>query len=315
MILALAGGVGGARLASGLAHVLPPEQLVIAVNVGDDFEHLGLHVSPDLDTVMYTLAGRHNPVEGWGRRDESWNFMEALAELGGETWFRLGDRDLAVHVERTRRLRSGEALSQVTSSLCARFGVRHAIHPATDDSLRTVVETTQGDLDFQHYFVRLRCEPPVSGFRFVGAAAARPSAPLASLLDSGRIVGVVLCPSNPWLSIAPMLAVDRLRDFLAAGDAPVVAVSPIVGGSAVKGPAGKIMRELGLESSALAVARHYGSLVDGWLVDRVDAGIAPAIEATGAMVAVADTMMVSAVKCAEVAEAALRLLQRTRRRR
>jgi len=309
MILALAGGVGGARLACGLARALQPAEFAIAVNVGDDFEHLGLHVSPDLDTVMYTLAGLHNPVAGWGRSDETWNFMETLAILGGETWFRLGDRDLAVHVERTRRMAAGETLSQVTESLCRRLGIGALVMPVTDDRLRTMVLTSEGELSFQHYFVRLRCEPRVSGFRFDGAQDARLSAPLATLIGSSRITGVVLCPSNPWLSIAPMRAVAALEEFLAARRVPVVAVSPIVGGAAVKGPAAKIMRELGREPSALEVVRHYGASVDGWLIDRVDATLAAQIEVMGRRVHVADTMMTDEGRSLAVAREALALLR------
>jgi LPPG:FO 2-phospho-L-lactate transferase len=307
-ILALAGGVGGARLARGLAQVLGPDELAIVVNVGDDFEHLGLAISPDLDTVMYTLAGVVNPETGWGRAEESWNFMQALADVGGETWFRLGDKDLAVHVERTRRLRFGEPLSSVTADLCERFGIRHPVLPATDMPLRTRVRTDDGELAFQDYFVRQQCRPVVRGLRFADAEAARPSAPLARLLSSGRIGGVVLCPSNPWLSMAPLLAVEPLRALL--GRVPVVAVSPIVGGAAVKGPAAKIMGELGLPVSALGVVRHYGSLVQGWVLDAADAALHGAAAAEGATVVSEDTMMTTPEKAAAVARSAIALLQR-----
>jgi LPPG:FO 2-phospho-L-lactate transferase len=310
VVLALAGGVGGARLARGLAQVLAPDELAIAVNVGDDFEHLGLAISPDLDTVMYTLAGVVNPETGWGRAAESWNFMQALAELGGETWFRLGDKDLAVHVERTRRLRAGESLASVTADLCGRFGVRHPVLPATEAPLRTRVQTDAGELAFQDYFVRQQCRPVVRGLRFDGAEGAEPSPPLAQLLASQRIRGVVLCPSNPWLSVAPVLAVSPLRELLASGRVPVVAVSPIVGGAAVKGPAAKIMGELGLPVSALGVVRHYGALVRGWVLDRADAAPGAEAAAGGAAVAIEDTLMTSLDKAANVARAALALLQR-----
>jgi LPPG:FO 2-phospho-L-lactate transferase len=307
-ILALAGGVGGARLARGLAQVLGPDELVVAVNVGDDFEHLGLAISPDLDTVMYTLAGVVNPETGWGRAGESWSFMRALADLGGETWFRLGDKDLAVHVERTRRLRAGEPLSAVTADLCARFGLRHPVLPATDAPLRTRVLTDDGELAFQDYFVRQQCRPVVRGLRFEGADAAAPSAPLACLLDAGAIRGVILCPSNPWLSVAPLLAIAPLRASLAR--VPVVAVSPIVGGAAVKGPAAKIMGELGLPVSALGVVRHYGSLVQGWLLDQADEGLRDEAAAEGATVVVEDTIMTTPEQAAAVARSAIELLQR-----
>jgi LPPG:FO 2-phospho-L-lactate transferase len=310
VILALAGGVGGARLARGLAQVLGAEELVIAVNVGDDFEHLGLSISPDLDTVMYTLADIHDHEKGWGRAGETWHFMETLTQLGGETWFRLGDRDLAVHVERTRRLRAGEALSAVTADFCARFGIRHAILPATDMPLRTIVQTDQGDLSFQDYFVRRRCQPRVQGFRFDGADAALPSLPLMRLIETGSIDGVVICPSNPWLSVAPLLAIAALRRFLESKRVPVVAVSPIVAGAAVKGPAAKLMRELGIETSALAVTRHYGRLVDGWIIDTQDADLKREITAAGFAVASTDTLMTDLLKSQHVAEASLSLLNR-----
>lgn len=311
MILALAGGVGGARLAQGLVQVLAPDRLGFAVNVGDDFEHLGLHVSPDLDTVMYTLAGVHDAKAGWGRADETWHFMDALERLGGETWFRLGDRDLAVHVERTRRLHEGEPLSEVTADFCARFGVRHPVMPASDQRLRTRVLTDAGELGFQDYFVRRRCEPVVRGLRFEGAQPALPSPALGALIAAGNISGVLICPSNPWLSIAPMLAINALGRLIDARRVPVVAVSPIIAGRAVKGPAAKIMRELGGGSDALGVVRYYGARVDGWVIDRQDAALAGAIEAAGHRVLATDTLMNSPERALQLAEAALGLLDAT----
>lgn len=313
MILALAGGVGGARLASGLALALAPGELAVAVNVGDDFEHLGLSISPDLDTVMYTLAGIHNPEAGWGRAGETWHFMETLGRLGGDTWFRLGDRDLAVHVERTRRLRGGEALSAITTDFCARLGVRHTVFPVTEMPLRTMLNTDAGELGFQDYFVRRHCEPVVRGFRFDGADTAGPSNLLARLLEAGSIEGVVICPSNPWLSVAPMLAVVRLRRFLESKRVPVVAVSPIVAGSAVKGPTAKIMRELGIETSALGVTSHYGALVDGWVIDAQDAALEPAITSGGCTVTFTDIVMSSPDKSGHVAGEVLSLMRRISR--
>ena len=310
MILALAGGVGGARMASALAGVLAADRLTVVVNVGDDFTHLGLKVSPDLDTVMYTLAGLHNPATGWGRVDETWNFMQALASLGGANWFQLGDRDLAVHVERTRRLAAGEPLSAITADFCKGLGIAPAVVPVTDEILSTMVGTSEGELAFQDYFVRLRCEPRVSGFRFAGAERAALSAPLARLLASGNVEAVVLCPSNPWLSIAPLLAVAPLREFIAAKRVPVVAVSPIVAGSAVKGPAAKIMRELGVETSVMGVVGHYGALVDGWVIAAQDAGHEATITASGRAVSVVDTLMTTPEKSRGVAAAALALCTR-----
>lgn len=287
-ILALAGGVGGAKLALGLAGMLPPEALTIAVNTADDFEHLGFCISPDLDTVMYTLAGVANPELGWGRRDESWNTMSALEQIGGETWFRLGDKDLATHIERTRRLRAGQTLSAITRDLARRLGVKPAIVPMTDDSVRTIVATDQGDLAFQDWFVRRRCEPAVRSVRFAGAAMAKPH---PALLDLAGLRGVIVCPSNPFVSVSPILAVPGVRQTLERCKVPRIAVTPIVGGQAVKGPAAKMLAELGHDVSALGVARYYKGLIDGFLLDATDAALAPAIEALGLKVKVADTMM------------------------
>ena len=287
-ILALAGGVGGAKLALGLAGVLPAEALTVAVNTADDFEHLGLTVCPDLDTVMYTLAGVANPETGWGRRDESWTVMEALGPLGGETWFRLGDKDFATHIERTRRLRAGESLSSVTRDLSTRLGVRPAMVPMSDDPVRTMVTTDRGELAFQDWFVRLRCEPKVKSVRFAGVETARAN---PALLDLADLRAIVVCPSNPFVSVAPILAVPGVQAALARTKAPKVAVTPIVGGQAIKGPAAKMLAELGHDVSALGVARYYKDWVDGFVLDAEDAGLARDIETLGLRVRVADTMM------------------------
>lgn len=290
--LALSGGVGGAKLALGLARALDdPSRLTIAANVGDDFEHLGLAICPDIDTLMYTLAGLANPETGWGRAGETATFMAALAALGGETWFHLGDGDLATHVERTRRLRGGETLAAVTAALCARLGIAAAIVPASDDPVRTVVETEVGDLDLQHYFVREACRPAVRGFRYEGAGAATAQPRLLERLADPALAAVVICPSNPYISIDPILAVPALRAAIAASAAPVVAVSPLVGGRALKGPTAKMMAELGVEPAAASIARHYGGLLDGFVIDRADAGEAAAIAATGVETLVAPTVM------------------------
>ena len=283
MILALAGGVGGAKLAAGLQAALEaPAELLTVVNTGDDFEHLGLRISPDLDTVTYTLSGRANPETGWGLAGETWHFLAALAALGGEDWFRLGDRDLATHVERTRRLQAGETLSRVTSDLSRRLGVPSRIAPMCDERVRTVVETGGGDLPFQEYFVRRACEPAVRGLRFEGAASARMSTAFASALADPALEAVVVCPSNPYLSVDPILAIPGVRGSLVRCAAPVVAVSPIVGGRAIKGPAAKIMEELGVEASAAAVADRYRDLLDGFVLDETDRALAGAIESAGA---------------------------------
>lgn len=273
-VLAICGGVGGAKLALGLDRVLPPGELAVLVNTGDDFEHLGLHVSPDLDTVMYTLAGVVSSSQGWGREGDTRRFLDEIGRLGGPTWFALGDLDLAVHVERTRHLRAGESHSQVTARLAAGFGVRRELLPMSDDPVRTLVDTDLGTLEFQEYFVRHRCQPPVRSIRFVGAAMARPSARALELLQSDTLEAVLLCPSNPWLSIDPILAMPALRGALAACRAPVVAVSPVVAGRALKGPTAKLMQELGHEVSAVTVAAHYAGLLDGFVIDPQDAALA-----------------------------------------
>ena len=269
-VLALCGGIGGAKLALGLYKHLAPGALSVAVNTGDDFEHLGLHISPDIDTVLYTLSGTDNPETGWGRADETWTFMAALEGLGGETWFRLGDGDLALHVERTRRLGAGESLSEVCAAFARRFGLDARILPMTDDPLRTVVHTPDGPLPFQHYFVRERCEPRVTGITFAGAEAARPNPEILRALADPALAAVVICPSNPYLSIDPILAVPGMRIALGACPATVVAVSPVVGGRAVKGPIAKIMAELGVPVTNAAIAAHYEGLIDGLVLDRAD---------------------------------------------
>ena len=293
MLCALAGGVGGAKLAHGLSRILPPEHLAIVVNVGDDFEHLGLHVSPDIDTVVYTLAGIANPETGWGVAGETWSFMDALGALGGETWFRLGDRDLAAHVERTRLLGEGAPLSAVTTRLARKLGVAAAIVPASDDPVRTFVATDEGELEFQHYFVRRHCAPRVSSLSYRNADTARPALVEGRPWTEMEIAGVIICPSNPYLSIAPILAMPAAHARLKDRRFPVAAVSPIVAGQALKGPAAKIMAELGTEPSALAVARFYAGLVDFFVIDRSDAALADDIRAVGMEPVVMDSVMTS----------------------
>ena len=303
MILALAGGVGGAKLANGLAQVT--DDLTVAVNTGDDFVHLGLHVSPDLDTVMYTLAGLNNEQTGWGRAGETWRFMEALGALGGATWFNLGDLDLATHVERTRRLTAGETLSAITADFCARLGVRARVAPMTDQPVRTMVESEDGWLPFQDYFVRLRCAPRVRSFRFDGVAIATPSHGFLRALTDRATTAIVICPSNPFVSVDPILSIAGVRELLLRRHAPLVAVSPIVGGQAIKGPALKMMQELGLDPSALGVARLYAPLLDGFVIDRQDASLAPAIEALGPRVLVTESVMTDRPAQARLAKAVL----------
>ncbi|MGC8476350.1 MAG: 2-phospho-L-lactate transferase [Acetobacteraceae bacterium] len=269
MIVALSGGIGGAKLALGLAGVLAPGGLTVIANTGDDFTHLGLAISPDIDTLLYTLAGLDHPEQGWGRRDETWSAMDAIAALGGPDWFRLGDRDLALHVLRSAALAGGARLSEVTAGFARRLGIASTILPATDDPVRTVLDTDQGRLAFQEYFVHRRCAPVLRALHFAGAETARPAPGVTEAIAAAR--AVVICPSNPFISLGPILAVPGIRAALTAGAAPVLAVSPIIGGQAVKGPTAKMMAELGLPVSARAVAEHYGSLIDAFVVDPADA--------------------------------------------
>lgn len=270
MIVALAGGVGGARLANGLAAIVPPGELLVAVNTGDDFEHLGLTICPDIDTVTYTLAGLNDDQRGWGVKDESWSFMETIKALGGPDWFALGDRDLAKHVLRSDRLRRGDTLAAITSDIAATCGIRQKIVPMSDDPVRTFVMTDEGELPFQDYFVRRRCEPVFQAIRYAGAEAARPSLDLIAALADPALRAVVICPSNPVLSIGPMLAMPGIADALLRTSAPRIAISPFIGGEAVKGPAAKIMREMGLLPGAAALVQHYAGLVDAILCDEAD---------------------------------------------
>ncbi|HEY9151553.1 MAG TPA: 2-phospho-L-lactate transferase [Anaerolineales bacterium] len=286
-IVALAGGVGGAKLAHGLAQILPPEDLTIIVNTGDDFEHLGLYISPDLDTVCYTLAGLANPETGWGRVNETWNAIANIEKLGGSTWFRLGDQDFATHIERTRRMKAGQSLSQITRDFGKSWGIHHTVIPMSDNPVRTIVNTDEGELALQEYFVHRRCEPRVEGFRFDGVDQAESAPGAREAIQSAD--AVVICPSNPWVSIAPILAVAGIRSTMEAKK--VVAVSPIIGGQTVKGPAAKMYRELGIEPSAFAVAKHYQNLVNGFILDEVDIKLEPEIKKLSMKTLVTKTLM------------------------
>jgi LPPG:FO 2-phospho-L-lactate transferase len=277
-VLALSGGIGGAKLALGLQHVVPAGDLTIAVNTGDDFEHLGLSISPDIDTMLYTLGGVSNLELGWGRAGESWNFMAEIERLGGESWFRLGDKDLAVHIERTRRVAGGESLASITADFARRFGILSRVVPMTDDMVRTMVVTEEGTLDFQHYFVARRCEPAVKSLAYAGAADALLPPAIEQLLDpTSQLQAIVICPSNPWLSIAPILEIPAWREALLETSVPVIAVSPLIGGQAVKGPTAKIMGELQLEVSSAAIAHYYDGIIDGFVLDNADAHLASQI--------------------------------------
>ena len=265
--------MGGAKLADGLAQALPPGDLSVIVNTGDDFEHLGLHICPDLDTVCYTLAGMANPITGWGRAGETWAALETLSALGGPSWFHLGDRDLGLHLERTRRLRRGDALSTITRDFCRQWAIASTVIPMSDDPVPTWVSTLEGELAFQEYFVHRQCHPQVTGFRFEGVQQARPAPGVLDALQEAALI--VICPSNPWVSIDPILAVPGIRSALYSAAAPVIAVSPIIAGQTIKGPAAKMYAELGIEPSARSVANHYGGLLRGFVLDNQDSHLAP----------------------------------------
>lgn len=295
-VVALSGGIGGAKLALGLDRVLPPRELILVANTGDDFDHLGLRICPDIDTLIYTLGGVSNTELGWGRADETWAFMEDLRRRDPEqAWFLLGDKDLETHRLRRDALQAGMTLTATTARLALHYGVGATILPMSDDPVRTwlQVEDAAGSrwLPFQEYFVKLQCRPVIRHIEYRGADRASPSPTVRSALQADRVRALILCPSNPFLSIAPILAVPGLRQSLKDSGAPIVAVSPIVGGRAIKGPTAKIMGELGLATDVLAVAAHYRGLIDGLVIDREDSGLQSRLQEQGLRVAVTDTVM------------------------
>ncbi len=278
-VLALSGGIGGAKLALGLYHVLEPWQLAVAVNTGDDFSHIGLHIAPDVDTVMYTLAGQSNPERGWGRAGETWNFMDQFGQLGGDTWFNLGDGDLAVHLRRQQLLDAGIPLSQITARFCGAKGIHAHIWPASDEPVRTIIHTAdERELPFQVYFVEEKCKPQSRGFSYTGADSARPNQGLVDALADPSLRAVIICPSNPFVSIDPILAIPGNHEALRACRVPIVAVSPIVGGSAVKGPLAKMLGELGLPVSSCSILNHYQDFLSGIVIDEIDAELAASMD-------------------------------------
>jgi len=304
-ILAIAGGVGGAKLAWGLAQVLPPEELLVVVNTGDDEEFHGLHVSPDLDTVMYTLAGIVNPATGWGLAGDTFTTLESLKKYGVPTWFNLGDRDLATHLRRTELMRHGATLSQATAELCRALGVAHRVAPMTDEPVRTTLLTDRGVLKFQEYFVQHRCEPRVLDISYEGSDWASPSPTFADALENSR--AVVYCPSNPFLSLQPVLELLGVRKRLEEFPGPKIAVSPIVGGEAIKGPAAKLFRELGEEPSSLAVAKRMSGICSTFVLDAVDAAQAADVEVLGMHAVAVDTLMTAPEHKVRLARAVLEL--------
>lgn len=288
-VLALAGGVGGAKLALGLAHCLPPGELVIVVNTGDDEEFHGLYVSPDLDTMMYTLAGLANPDTGWGLQGDTFEALEMLRRYGADTWFNLGDRDLATHIRRTQLLGAGATLAEVTGQLSRALGVQQRIVPMTNDAVRTMLDTEDGTLTMQQYFVQRRAQPRVNAVRYAGADAAAPSPEFAAALEAAEML--VVCPSNPVLSIEPVLAVGGVRQRLAAFHGPRIIVSPIVGDASVSGPAGKLMAELGQEVSVAGLARQYAGIGDILVIDHRDRGRMDEVAAAGLRPVAANAIM------------------------
>lgn len=301
-VAVISGGVGGAKLALGFSRIVAGDRLSVIVNTGDDFDHLGLRICPDVDTTLYTLGDLANTELGWGRRDETWHFMETLEALGGETWFRLGDADLALHVKRTTALAAGATLSEVTDDIRRRFGIAARILPMSDAPVATLVLTPGGEVGFQDYFVRQRCSPKVLGLRFAGAEAARPSPGAVAALSAPGLAAVVIAPSNPYLSIDPILAVPGMRALIRSAGAPVIAVTSIIQGAAVKGPTAKIMAERGIDPSPVAIARHYGGLIDGFILDERDGALAGEI---GMPVHIVDTLMTTLGDRERVARAAL----------
>lgn len=307
MMVALAGGVGAARFLQGLAHVVPPQELFIIGNTGDDLEFHGLHISPDLDTVIYTLAGLANRVRGWGLQEDTFHCLEALRRLGAETWFQLGDRDLATHVYRTAQLRAGRTLSQVTAGIARGLGVRTIVRPMSDDPVRTIVQTRGGPLEFQTYFVRRRARDRVLGVEFRGARGARPAPGVLTAIRTAS--AIILCPSNPIISIGPILAVPGVRQALARRRCPALAISPIVAGRALKGPAARMLGSLGMEVSARGVANLYRGLVDIFVLDRADRDLAPAVEKLGMRALVANTIMSTPARKQALARVVVRALE------
>jgi LPPG:FO 2-phospho-L-lactate transferase len=286
-IVALAGGVGGAKMADGLAQVLQPNQLTIVVNTADDFKHLGLRISPDLDTVCYTLAGLANPDTGWGRENETWNVFNQLKQMGMPDWFQLGDADLATHIVRTERLAAGWSLSQITDDFCRLWGIRVRILPMSDQIIQTQVYSEDGVLEFQEYFVHRKCVPVVKGFNFMGIEESAPAPGVLNAIEKAD--AVVICPSNPWVSIDPILSIPKIQS--AIEEHLVIAISPIIGNNTIKGPASKMFTELGIEPSAFAVAQHYGSIIDGFIIDKSDDIMVDKIENLGIRIYTTDIVM------------------------
>ena len=289
-VLVLCGGVGGGKLAYGLSKIMSPEDIVFLVNTGDDFIHFDLNISPDLDTVMYTLAGLNDPKKGWGLRDETWKNLESLKEYGVDTWFKLGDKDLATHIRRTQLLKDGKKLSDVTRSLSQSLGVQHIILPMSEKPIQTIVKTDQGELAFQEYFVKYQCTPKVKEISNVGCETAEVPIYLKELINKNKFSGVIICPSNPYLSVDPILSINEIKTFLLETDIPILAVSPIIANDSIKGPTSKIMREMNIDPSVESIAQHYSGLIDVLVIDHKDTSCQPV---TDSMTYVTDSIYMS----------------------
>ena len=269
-ILALCGGVGGAKLAYGLSQLTTPKEIVFLVNTGDDFIHLDLHISPDLDTVMYTLAGVNDPKKGWGVKEETWNALGSLKKYGLDTWFQLGDKDLATHIRRTQLLKEGLKLSEVTRNLSSQLGLKHNILPMSESPVQTMIQTDQGKLSFQEYFVKHKCDPKIEKIEFLGSEVAEVPTSLEELIKDDKFTGIIICPSNPYLSVDPILSINKIRTFLLETNIPILAVSPIIDNDSIKGPTAKIMDEMKIETSIKTIAAHYSELINILVIDQKD---------------------------------------------
>ena len=270
--LVLCGGVGGAKLAYGLSKLTAPEEIVFLVNTGDDFIHLDLYISPDLDTVMYTLAGVNDPKKGWGVEEETWNALGSLKKYGLDTWFQLGDKDLATHIRRTQLLKEGLKLSEVTRNLSSQLGLKHKILPMSESPVQTMIQTDQGKLSFQEYFVKHKCVPKIENINFLESEVAEIPTALEELIRGNKFTGVIICPSNPYLSVDPILSIDKIKTFLLETKIPILAVSPIIDNDSIKGPTAKIMEEMKIEPSVDAIAAHYSGLINILVIDKKDKG-------------------------------------------
>jgi len=289
-LIAISGGIGGAKLCYGLDQILQPEQLRVIANTGDDFLYLGFYISPDIDTLIYTLAGVNNKETGWGREDETWKTHNVLGELGADNWFKLGDKDLALHLHRSKALKNGETLTSITQDIAERFKLKNIILPMSDHIIQTVVDTDKGSMPFQEYFVKESTTPKVREISFESKHPKTTKEVLEAINDP-ELSGFLIAPSNPYLSIDPILSIDKIKQTIMQSNKPRVAVSPIIGRDSVKGPTAKIMQEMGLEVNVMTIANHYENLIDGLIIDNTDEEYIQAIESFGVKVKVTNILM------------------------